>query len=435
VITVQVSEYRVTLVHDGGTAKIIVTARSASKAVDAVVNVERAPRRAARLVETRPLEYERTSEDWTPVPGEEWGRVDDQPANVDVHTNPFAKDVTNPYARFSDTELSGHRDTLAYCVEHPETYADGTRLDESVARLAEATEELSRREDVAKAVELWERLCAVPFVRGETQGYYTHSTAYLTPDVSDYSGRVKRMPDAAELEALVLSDGEETDYPVHEVETRPFILEHVSTNPWSGDDRLYPITLTLISCGDYHGSDVDAANNRALDSTPGVDVSEPNTGGMGSVFNVSTTIVGEMSSFENATDPGDTEREPAQRRADALMWLESLVTQMEGLATDTVLLDEEKHSELIEELAGEAWDSWLESDVHSELKAIGPGGTDAWDDLIDDLGPEAQAKVREAYYAFEDNEWTVSSLGNGATNGRHDDAVKHVARTVFGWNV
>jgi len=145
-----------------------------------------------------------------------------------------------------------------------------------------------------------------------------------------------------------------------------------------------------------------------------------------------------MSSFENATDPGDTEREPAQRREDALMWLEYLVTQMEGLATDTAFLDEEKHSELIEELAGEAWDSWLESDVFTALGDLAGSYWDRdedWHDELDAMREAEPGPVRDAYYAFEDNEWTVSSLGNGAANDRHDDAVKHVARTVFGWNV
>lgn len=412
----QVSEYRVTMVHDDGTIKIETTASSASAAVDAVVNMERAPRRAARLVETRPLAYERIDNDtWRPVPGDQWGRVDDQPVNVDVHTNPFAPDPENAFRVYSSEELE-----TAAC--------EGKGQDEM-------REELSRREDVDKAVELWERLCSLGFVRGETQGYYTHSTCCLTPDTDDYSGRVKRMPDAAEIEALVLSDGEETAYPVHDLLTSGGnVYASQDENPWSGDDRLYPITLTLISCGDYHGSDVDAANNRALQGTPGVTVGEPNTGGMASVFNVSTTVVGEMSSFINNQSTDEWEREPQAQRADALKWLESLVRQMEGL-TDYPLLDEETHSELVDELAGEAWDSWLESNVHSELSSIGPGGLDAWDDLLSDMGDELKATIRVAYYGFEGNDWIVNSLGEGATNGRHDDAVKHVARTVFGWNV
>jgi hypothetical protein len=199
----QVSEYRVTMKHDAGTFNIVVTASSAAAAVDSVVKMERAPRRAARLVETRPLQHEAPDPkwtpvpgtEWTPVPGTEWGRVDDQPANVDVHTNPFARDPRNPYSKFADVELRGHHNTVAYCVEHPETYADGTRLEESRVRLAEITEEMERRGDVDQAVTLWERLCAVPFVRGETQGEYLHSTRHLSPEGRGRTtGAVSRMP-------------------------------------------------------------------------------------------------------------------------------------------------------------------------------------------------------------------------------------------------
>lgn len=416
-----VSEYRVTMVHDGGSVKIIVTASSATSAVDSVVAMERAPRRSARLVETRPLQFERTSENWTPVPDDQWGRVDDQPANVDVHTNPFAPDPRSLCAVLSSQELEDARDA------HGDSVPSGI------------TEELSRREDLARAVDLWERLCAVPFVRGETQGEYQYSTRHLDPHHTEMrgGGAVSRMPNREEIEALVLSDGEETAYPAHDVTEPSGYVWRQDSNPWSYGDRLYPITLTLISCGDYHGSDVDAANNRALDGTPGVMVREPNTGGQGSVFNVSTTVVGEMSGFENAKDPGDTEREPAERRADALMWLESLVGQMESLVDNVTFLDESKHSEYLSELADEAWGSWLESDVFSELGELAGSYWDRdedWHDELDAMREAEPGPVREAYFGFEDNEWTAESA-TSVVNGRHEDAVKHVARTVFGWSV
>ena len=353
-----------------------------------------------------------------------------------THTNPFAKDPRNLYRNFADVELRGFRSTMAYCIEHPETYMDGTRVEESRARLAEITEEMGRREDVARAVELWERLCAVPFVEGETQGEYLYSTRHLSPRHMEArgGGAVSRMPNREELEALVLSDGEETTYPTHDVVEPSGYTWTQDTSPWSYGLRLHPITLMLITCGDYHGSDVDAANNRALQGAPGVEVREPNTGGQGSVFNVSTTVVGAMSSFENATNPGDTERDPAVRRTDALEWLESLVTTMESLVDNVTLLDEGKHSEYLDELAGEAWESYLERDVIDMLAKIGPGGREAWDDLLDSSGEELSAMVRAAYFGFEDNEWTAETA-TSVVNGRHEDAVKHVAREVFGWNV
>lgn len=430
-----ISEYRVTMKHDGGTVKIIVTARSASLAVDSVVKSEGAPRRSARLVETRPLSFERSGDDtWTPVPGEQWGRVDDQPANVDVHTNPFARDPRNLYGKFADTELRGHHSTVAYCVEHPETYADGTRVEESRAQLAEITEELSRREDVATAVELWERLCFVPFVEGSTQGEYLHSTRNLSPRHVEARGMgaVSRMPNREELEALVLSDGEETTYPTHNVEEPSGYVWTQDTSPWSGGLRLYPITLTLISCGDYHGSDIDAANNRVLKDAPGVDYSEPNTGGMGSVFNVTTTTVGAMTSFENATDPGDTDREPAQRRANALEWLEHLVTTLEGLQ-EYGLLSEEDHAEYLSELAEQAWSDHLERDAFDMLRDLSPFEDDETFDALQDE-EQGNPRVHDAYFGYDENEWDAETA-TSVVNHRHEDAVKHVARTVFGWNV
>lgn len=347
--------------------------------------------------------------------------------------NPFTPDPSNGYHTWATSELEIARDTW--------------NLTENTHPVAE---ELNRREDVDTAVALWERLCEVPFVRGETQGYYSSSTRNLMPDTSDHSGSVKRMPDTAEIEALILSDGEETAYPPHDAqpaydpsipdltdEQRAETYYHEPTNPWSGDDLLYPITLELISCGDYHGSDLDAANNRALDGTPGVDVSEPNTGGMGSVFNVSTTIVGAMTSFENSQTPADWEREPATRRADALMWLTSLVEQMEGLI-DYALLDEAVHSEFVDELAEEAWSDHLESDTFDALLDFASShATDDRDyaEVLDAMRVEEPNRVHAAYFDCEENEWNVHSLSEGATNGRHEEAVKHVARTLFCWNV
>lgn len=358
-----------------------------------------------------------------------------------TYTNPFAPDPQNPFTHHATAELEVR-------MGQPATNTPVSEVLTVIERAHQITEELSRREDLSKAVELWERLCAVPFVRGETQGYYTHSTRDLSPE-GPHGGmsNTHRMPDAAEIEALVLSDGEETAYPPHDAqpeydprdpdltpEQRAATYFHEDRNPWSGDDRLYPITVTLISCGDYHGSDVDAANNRVLKDAPGVDFHEPNTGGQGSVFNVTTVTVGEMTSFENATDPGDTDRDPAERRADCLQWLEDLVTTLESLVDNVIYLDEEKHSEYLAELAREAWESWLESDVHSELTKIGPGGVGAWVDLIDDMGPELKANIRTTYFGYEENEWNAESA-TSVVNGRHSDAVKHVARTVFGWNV
>lgn len=372
------------------------------------------------------------------------------------------------YRALDNGQLDNARRDVQFCVDNPQDNLPGKwqhiPYAESVACLQLIDEEIARREkhpecpppefegsnplefteeQLDTAVELWERLCGLQNVTGETAGEYTHSTRHLSPGVTGRTiGNACRMPDAVELRALVLSDGEETAYPRHGEPYGDGTFTN-DTNPWSYDNRLYPITLTLISCGDYHGSDVDAANNRALKGHPGVDVSEPNTGGMGSVFNVSTTVVGRMSAFANAQG-----EEPHPR--DAISWLTELVQLMEGLQDNYPLIDEEIHSEFVAEMSQEMWDACLSRDIPSELEKLAeehlefpatadvPYGEVECDDAADyihELWTHHEAKFREAYYAFEDNDWGIESLGSGATNGNHDDAVKHAARTAFGWEV
>jgi hypothetical protein len=364
------------------------------------------------------------------------------------HTNPFAPDPANPYTSWSSQELENARGTWAT------PQAEQFDRPDAVRKASHVGEELSRRADVDRAVELWERLCAVPFVTGETQGEYLYSTRHLSPEGRGRTvGAVSRMPSREELEALVLSDGEETTYPTHDVTEPSGYHWTQDTSPWSGGLRLYPITLTLISCGDYHGSDVDAANNRTLARYAGVTVREPNTGGMSSVFNVSTTVVGEMSTF--ADDPET--RDPRDVRTEALDALEFLVKTMEGLI-DYALIDEQAHSEYLVELAEGAWSDHLESDTRDALADIardtldfphgvtGLGVFDDAEDLIDALyaasgnrlpvptSLDGDDAVRVAYFEFDENEWNAETA-TSVVNDRHEDAVKHVARTVFGWNV
>ncbi len=271
-----------------------------------------------------------------------------------------------------------------------------------------------------QAVDLWEQLVSLDGVSGSTQGYYAHSQVHLSPDVKGPSqGNAYRMPNTAELRALILSDGETTPYPV---------TGHSDSNPWNQSDELDPIEITLISCGDYHGSCLDSANNRALDGHPGVTVSYPGTGGMGSVESESTVVVGQMSAFANGQ--GD---EPTA--SDALEWLVALVLIMHGLS-DYPLIDDEKHSEYVNELADEAWDAYLRSDIESELRDLDPTGEFTfWDDItIPDDPRDTDDIVREAYYAYDENEWTCESA-TSVVNGRHSDAVRYAAARVFGWNV
>lgn len=184
--------------------------------------------------------------------------------------------------------------------------------------------------------------------------------------------------------------------------------------------------LTLISCGDYHGSDLDSANNRALDGTPGVQVRYPNTGGMGSIESESTVVIGEMSGFGDDT-------------ATAIGWLGYLVDTM-GSLLDYGLLDEEIHGEYIDHLADEAW-SWMWSDVIREVDSmiVAVGLVDESGDevdidncpLVDPSDPrDREDIIRDAYYSFEGNEWNAESA-TSVVNGRHDEAVRHAFETVF----
>lgn len=335
----------------------------------------------------------------------------------------LAPDTANEFGEMDAETLANARWNLTNAPETDSVELERRRLD----RLEQIDEEQTRRATLATVVELYERLCVI--TSGETQGEYTHSTRYLSPEEKGRSvGNVSRMPDAVEIEALVLSDGEETAYPVHGEFVDGERFEN--RNPWSYDDRLYPIELTLISCGDYHGSSWDAANNRALKGHPGVSYREPNSGGMGSVFNVTTLMVGNLSTFANAQG---NER-PEDFVDVAIEWLTGLVSTLENIKYDYPLIDDDIHSAYETELADEAWDAYLESDVFDKLSNLAPD--EIAEESVDSMraADESTQEVRTAYYEFEDNEWSCESA-TSIVNGRHDDAVKHVARTVFGWDV
>lgn len=274
-------------------------------------------------------------------------------------------------------------------------------------------------EELNMAVHLWLQLVSMRGVSGSTQSYYTHSSVHLSPEVTGHQqGNAYRMPNGKEIRALILSDGETTPYPG---------AEDDSSNPWNQSDELDPIELTLISCGDYHGSDYDSANNRALDGHPGVTVSYPGTGGMGSVESVSTVRVGEMSTFANAQGA-----EPST--AEALEWLAALVKTLYSL-DDCPVLDDEKHAEYVNELAEEAWGNYLRSDIESELATLDPSGEFSdWSDVTLDDPRDTDDVFRVAYFEFEDNEWTCESA-TSVVNGQHSRAVRYAAAKAFGWPV
>lgn len=172
--------------------------------------------------------------------------------------------------------------------------------------------------------------------------------------------------------------------------------------------------IELTSYGDYHGSDLDAANARALVAEFG-EVFYRSEGPHGSVT-LSIAAAPGVPPFARSLTESES--------ADDWDLLASLASIMAGLA-DYPLISEEVHSEYIDELIGEAWDSWLRSDLLSDL-ADQTGD----DDLLFQPAGELVDSIREAYLSFEHNEW-VAETATSVVNHRHEDAVRHVLATVF----
>jgi hypothetical protein len=271
---------------------------------------------------------------------------------------------------------------------------------------------------VSTMVELWENLISVDRVVGSTRGYYGTDIHLASEVKTDYpNGNAYRMPNAREIRALVLSDGETTKYPTESED---------DSNPWDHTDDMDPVTLTLISCGDYHGSFDDAANNRALDGMPGVNVSYPNTGGMGSVESESTVELGSVSALVHGEDNPTAD--------DVINNLRAIVDTMVGLETDDPQLSREKYDAYVLEQAGQWWDNGLGRDVTSQLEIMNPAGS--FEELPElPEGRDVDDAIREAYFGYDGTDWqpTGPNTATGVYNTAHEDAVKHVARELFGW--
>jgi hypothetical protein len=191
------------------------------------------------------------------------------------------------------------------------------------------------------------------------------------------------------------------------------LAELVDADGEPADEYRVPVTVVLASYGDYGGSSYDAANVRTLNGHPGVSTS---TGGVHGEGSAEITL---------GTLPGDESDDVAT----GIEWLIALVEMIDGLS-DYPVIDESDLGEYESELADEAWDQWVERDVMSDLR--GMLETVAGDDWESAPDPTDRAdEVRTAYYSFEDNEWVCESA-TSATNMRHDEALQHVARTVFG---
>ncbi|WP_158881957.1 hypothetical protein [Amycolatopsis anabasis] len=213
-------------------------------------------------------------------------------------------------------------------------------------------------EQYERAVDLWRRLI----------------DNYRTSLTCDRYGRgIDRLPDET-LYALILSDGEETE-----------------------DE--YAVTLTLASYSDYGGSCCDAANVRVFrDEFGWVSTSTDGYHGDGAAW----VQFGEL---PDTQDIGN-----------GLDMLESLANAMDRL-TDYPLLSDEAHSEYEHELQEEAWVSWLEWDVKSELD-------DQMGGYLEIFG-FTDNEIRELYYSYEENEWECESA-TSVVNRNHDDAVAYV---------
>lgn len=252
------------------------------------------------------------------------------------------------------------------------------------------TVELYSPEQFTTACELWTRLASLHSTSLQ-EGPYRSSPPVKTRD-ADFPEK---------LSALVFSDGE---------------LIEDSAHPWAFPNT---IEMTLISYSDYGGSCADAANLRYLRDDIAYDclsISENGVHGNSEV----TMRLGEL--------PVDIDGTPGfDRTQTGLDRLAHIVEMFEGLESYP-LFSEESHSEYVDELADEAWDAWLGSDVEGELRDLGV-----------DLGELSEAlydvkikQVREAYYSFDGNEWTCETA-TSVHNGRHSEAVEHVAHEVFGW--
>jgi hypothetical protein len=173
--------------------------------------------------------------------------------------------------------------------------------------------------------------------------------------------------------------------------------------------------LVICSYGDYHGSDLDAANYQELIERYGAILHT-----QGGYHEWSLLLVNDRGMPPFAVSDTDAR--------DMIDTLKSVAADLAGLE-QYPLLSEQTHSAYIDELAWRAWDQYLRSDVVRELDTYAPGG-----DASDAVFECDEDAFRQAYYDYDDNEWTADTA-TCVVNGRHRDAVRHVAEIVFGWDV
>ncbi|MFD9734401.1 hypothetical protein [Umezawaea sp. NPDC059074] len=196
-------------------------------------------------------------------------------------------------------------------------------------------------------------------------------------------------------------------------------LPFVRVRTYATDDHGSHKALQLVSYGDYHGTDSDAANYRELIARHG------------EVFYTSERGHGERSLLI-LNDRGVSPFAAALDNSDALDKLRVLAAELSRLE-DYPLLSEAQQSKYVDELADAAWEEWLKYEVRGELQLLDSTYED-WEDATPAGGGDVETEFREAYYAYSGNEW-VCETATSVVNTRHEEAVSYAARTVFGWDV
>jgi hypothetical protein len=158
-----------------------------------------------------------------------------------------------------------------------------------------------------------------------------------------------------------------------------YLYELVMSNGEETED-VYPVKVSLVSYSDYGGSDLDAANVRALGRLYGW--VSTHTGGPR----------GEGEAWVNLGELPPDLQEDVEWRLDQLAGLVETLEELDHHA----LIDDEIHSEYVSELAEEAWDQYLGWDAVQDLTdyLLGTTGYDLEDFKFSD------DEIRDLYYEF-----------------------------------
>ncbi|MFC0434550.1 hypothetical protein [Kutzneria buriramensis] len=110
--------------------------------------------------------------------------------------------------------------------------------------------------------------------------------------------------------------------------------------------------------------------------------------------------------------------------------LERLATMLTMLASgDQVLLNTRTYWEYFAELRDKAWEASLAAKTAESLAALAPAGV-----TVNRASLRTDPWIRHGYQWFKGNQW-MPQTATSVINARHDEAVRHVARTVLGWEV